>query len=127
MIEVEHYKPSTDKPGYLTFDRRATIGEVRAACDDVLRQADLYDQMESFGSFPALDEGQAWPAARWVAVFPVRGGSEGYYVHVEALAINDSNGRQTNQRQLILMGKTFEGIDTANKIANALTCAFHGD
>lgn len=55
------------------------------------------------------------PDYHWIACFPVTGGSEGWYVHVE-LIIGD-------RHRLLFLGKTFQGIGRAAEIATA--CARH--
>ncbi|MFA5186771.1 MAG: hypothetical protein WC551_09865 [Patescibacteria group bacterium] len=61
-----------------------------------------------------------WPLdARWIAVFVVQGGSEGFYVHVEAFMSNRPI------ICLIFLGKTLQegkaGREHALKLAHALT------
>lgn len=58
-------------------------------------------------------EGGSWPLNARIACFAVTGGSEGHYVHVDALS-SDGN------RNLIL-GKTFLGFDHALELAGALS------
>lgn len=48
-------------------------------------------------------KGACWPdftMTRWIAVYPVRGGSEGWYVHVDALLSDD-------KRKLLFLAKTW--------------------
>jgi hypothetical protein len=60
--------------------------------------------------------GALWPLhANWIAVFAVTGGSEGHYVHVEAIHSH------TNTRQLLFLAKTFRGFDHAMRIVAALS------
>ena len=56
--------------------------------------------------------------SHWIAVFPITGGSEGHYIHVEAIARDGS-------RQLLYLGKTFKGMDHAWQIARKLGDLLH--
>lgn len=84
--------------------------------EQALRERGLYPD-EYFSC--ELKNDALWPEYRWLACYAVRGGSEGYYVHVDAI---DS---KTGSRQLILLGKTLQwgatGRQYINSIANALT------
>ena len=53
---------------------------------------------------------------RWLAVFPVTGGSEGHYVHVDLIGEKDG---QIWTLPLFL-GKTFNGLDHAIEMAGIL-------
>ena len=129
MIDLELYKPHPEKPGYLQFDRMATTNEVADQCTEALKAADLYDELESFGTFADyLPEQKTWPRARWVACFPVEGSNEGHYIHVEATALMEDRGgrlRQTDKRRLMICGKTFGGLEHAISVAATLTRAFY--
>ncbi len=60
-----------------------------------------------------------WPLdARWIAVFPVTGGSEGHYVHVDAID-------QAGQRNGLYLIKTFRGLAHAWQIAQRLGDLLH--
>jgi hypothetical protein len=67
---------------------------------------------ESFGIFPTVARGREWPEGRTV-VFPVTGGSEGHYVHVE---VQTGDGRC----ELMILGKGFAGPDAAWALARRL-------
>lgn len=55
-----------------------------------------------------------WPLDyHWIAVFAVTGGSEGHYVHVEAIT--------GEKRELLFLGKTFRGMDNALAAVALLT------
>lgn len=61
-----------------------------------------------------------WPARyRWIAVFAVTGGSEGYYVHIDAIVSHDGGRRE--ERTPLGLAKTFSGMEHALKIASAAT------
>jgi hypothetical protein len=57
------------------------------------------------------------PEFRWIAVYYVRGGSEGYYVHVES--------RQDGKSEMLFLGKTlcegWAGISWAEKMVCAIS------
>lgn len=63
------------------------------------------------------DKHSLWPCMDRIAVFAVEGGSEGYYIHVDAITADGAHN--------IFLGKTLqegrEGRDHALKLANALT------
>lgn len=54
-----------------------------------------------------------FPEHRWIACFAVTGDSEGHYIHVEVV--------KDDSRELIFLGKTFQGMEHAYRIA--LVCA----
>jgi hypothetical protein len=65
---------------------------------------------------------------RWIACFAVRGGSEGWYVHVETVRSAWLAGTEptvTTEEAKVLdtvfLAKTFAGWDTANTLVCALT------
>ncbi len=58
-----------------------------------------------------------WPIrARWIAVYAVTGGSEGHYVHVDAIEDTET-GRTCSG---LFLAKTFRGYDHACEIARVL-------
>ncbi|NCA72563.1 MAG: hypothetical protein EOM91_21390 [Sphingobacteriia bacterium] len=125
-IELELWKPNPDKPGYCMFERMATVGEVRDRCIEALDQAGLEEDIEGLSIMQPYSRLDDWPRSRFVACFAVRGSSEGHYVHVEAVALTLGEYRnQTNERRLVLLCKTFSGVDRALAVAAALTRAFY--
>lgn len=50
---------------------------------------------------------------RWIACFPVTGGSEGHYIHVDLIL-------QDDKRLNVFLGKTFQGLGHAIEIAAKL-------
>lgn len=61
---------------------------------------------------------------RWIACYPVTGGSEGHYIHIDFLCEDmDAHGRGTGKWKTVrlALGKTFRGMDHAAAIA--LRCA----
>jgi len=51
---------------------------------------------------------------RWIACYPVTGGSEGHYVHVEFIV---DNGKAGLEHVRLALGKTFKGFDHAAEMA----------
>jgi hypothetical protein len=99
------------------------VGQVREA----LEAAGLAEALDYFDIVPELAAWGPWPRCRWATVFVVPGGSEGHYIHVEATALRDDSGGYGDARRLVILGKTFEGLDRALEIAAALTRALHRD
>ena len=56
---------------------------------------------------------------RWIAVFPVTGGNEGHYVHVEIIYDTDEY-REGHNTACLFLCKTFNGLDSAIAISAAL-------
>jgi len=69
-------------------------------------QGKIFETMES-GSY------------RWIACFAVTGGSEGHYIHIDAVSGYD--GDNAGVCLHLLTGKTFLGLDHAIKIASRCT------
>ena len=105
----------------LVLDNRS----VKEVIDDVnamIKASGLMPDGEEFGcsSYPQ-PETRMWPMAdentltRWVACFPVRGGSEAYWVHIHQIIEH----RHTMQREAPLMAleKVWEW-ETATKMAS---------
>jgi hypothetical protein len=64
--------------------------------------------------FSPMREVSHWPMNyHWISVFAVTGGSEGHYVHVEAIT--------GDVRELLFLGKTFRGMDNALHAVSLLT------
>jgi hypothetical protein len=57
----------------------------------------------------ATDE--VWKDARWVAVYWVEGGSEGYYLHIDRIVWNEE--RQVNETQTYALGKFWSKASAA--------------
>ena len=57
---------------------------------------------------------RCWPTnCNWISVFAVTGGSEGHYIHVEAIT--------DDKRELLFLGKTFQGLDHALECVKVLS------
>lgn len=59
---------------------------------------------------------------RWVSVYPVTGGSEGHYLHVELIYQRDAAGRElrSNLHVRICLVKIFGGWDAAAELAGII-------
>jgi hypothetical protein len=66
---------------------------------------------EYFSPGAAIDSARPWPQGRTV-VFPVTGGSEGWYIHVEVIGETDS--------ECVILGKTLDSADAAWTLARRL-------
>ena len=59
-----------------------------------------------------------WPTRiRWLACYAVTGGSEGHYVHIDALMVEDEGRDQHLVVRPLFLGKTFQGMAHAQAIA----------
>lgn len=110
-IDTQVWVANPDKPGYLQLERTRTIGEVyrdiRAAFGEYPEGAEEYlSVIYDFGA-PDRGTGEPWPEGR-IAVYPVTGGSEGHYVHVDVIPSSASG-----KRIPVLLAKTFAGWDAA--------------
>lgn len=123
-IEIEVWEPNPDKPGYLRFVRMKTLQEVfdeleaRLEADGLL--PDEYFSISPDYELMKGNQGKGYdeieiPERYWrVVCFAVKGTSEGYYVHVGVILVG-------GQYQNLFLGKTFQGLDYALKVANACT------
>lgn len=107
QVEIEVYKPRGDGSGYLDLVRRKTPNEVAAELGAGLKDIGLYDGFDYFGADIETRLGKTAdePTPRFarVLVYVVRGGSEGWYVHVEVLV----RSGETAEHFPIATGKTF--------------------
>lgn len=70
----------------------------------------LFDESSFYNQLQWTSPNALWPLRyRWIAVFPVTGGNEGHYVHIEVLF--------DEKRTLIGTCKTFQGWDHACQLA----------
>jgi hypothetical protein len=83
----------------------------------VLQAENLLD--DTFGLAPLIGmdseqyRNRRWPDRyQWISVFPVTGGSEGHYLHVEIIT-PPKEARGQGPREMVFLGKTFMGWDYA--------------
>lgn len=61
-----------------------------------------------------LSGNDKWPTdCKWIACYAVTGGSEGHYIHVDVIRTDQS-------RDMVFLGKTFQGMEHAQKMAARL-------
>jgi hypothetical protein len=103
-IEVMEWEPVPGKPGTSQVKRWKTVDEVFKAIEARLPEGFV----DEYFSVSHDSRGEVvWPNPyRRIVVFPVTGGSEGHYVHVEVLDM-------VGGRQCVMLLKTFEGWDSA--------------
>jgi hypothetical protein len=119
VIETDVWEADPEKKGYLKFVRLKTIEEVYKEANQFLKEQFLYDRLDYFlvsGSTNKEDKAE-FPKWRWIACYAVVGGSEGHYIHVDALTVE---GKFVQ----IFTGKTFLGMNFALEVSNALTKVF---
>jgi hypothetical protein len=110
--------------GYVVNETAKTINEVCLWAVDELKTKypDIYEQLDYFHKNYRYDgtdkKDEKWPLEyNWLSVFYVRGESEGFYFHVEAI--------EGDKRTLLLLGKTLSwSRDVAEKIQNTLARIF---
>ncbi|MBD1995369.1 hypothetical protein H6G00_01820 [Leptolyngbya sp. FACHB-541] len=66
--------------------------------------------LDGFGVAIGTGRDEMIPRHKWIACFPVTGGSEGHYIHIDLISF-DGNGNQTTKP--LFVAKTFEGWDVA--------------
>jgi hypothetical protein len=135
-IPTDCWIPNPERTGYLNYDKqrpavevleevRQHLGSLRAGADGA---TSLLDQMEYFDlalglgperTFARSAELPVFPRGRWVAVFAVRGASEGYYIHVDVVQVSTDSGLAFRMVPAFL-GKTFDA-EHAKKAVAALT------
>jgi hypothetical protein len=83
------------------------LREIRKALDKEL----LFwsEGADYFNVYPGYED-KPWPLEGWIKVFYVKGGSEGYYVHVEV------------RNELILLGKTLREGEAGRHWAEQMVC-----
>lgn len=121
VVETTVWERNPDQPpGYLRLARVKSITEVYEELRGALgcvndptigwTLPEGCDEYFVRGSIAAADT--PWPYESRICVFVVTGGSEGHYIHVEA--------HDGEQRQLLILGKTFAGWDAAWKFGQRL-------
>ena len=94
MIDLEYWAKDPEKPGYLKYTGSPTYGEVYRQLGEQLETAGMIDEYIALSSFKhSLDVNNTpFPRAggepedrRWIAVYPVQGDSEGWYIHIDII------------------------------------------
>ena len=103
----EIWGPNPEKPGYLLLVRRKRVQELWEEVKALLpfyvpEWADYFDYIGVSAASRLEDKDAVIPEYRWVSCYVVRGGSEGYYLHVDVINAED-------QRTLLFLGKTLSG------------------
>jgi hypothetical protein len=101
---------------FIEVDKRAikdVIAELNAglSADGIEAGEHLFTDMSRHDDGPTIIENY-----RWLVCYPVRGGSEGYYVHLALLI--DTPGAAAREHRLIGLAKTY-AVDNAWEIAKA--------
>ncbi|MHC4369648.1 MAG: hypothetical protein ACYSW8_18715 [Planctomycetota bacterium] len=108
--KAEDYDPT----GLLKFDRMATGLELKQVLNEALKEAGLYNKTED--GFSCWRPGELPKNVSRLACYASTGGSEGYYVAIDAL-VRSNNGSSAWSALPILYTKTFAGLDTAFECA----------
>lgn len=117
-VETTVWTNDPERPGHLKPARRKTVEEVHAEVTALVSRAEedgitVIDGADDyFDIYPGVPPAREWPEGR-ITVFPVTGGSEGHYVHVE---VQSGHG----QSELMILGKGFEGPGAAWALARRL-------
>ena len=111
-----------DEKGMCHNEKPKTMEQVYEYAVKELRKHNEPDDKWSYGPIDEYfnivhsDGRTHWPATyHWLAIFAVKGGSEGYYIHVEAIT--------GDKRELLLLGKAFGGLDVALEAVKILAHA----
>lgn len=99
-----------------------TVGEVLAYVNKWMKR--LFDNYEeSFGLAwsPREIKDEKWNdfVSRWVVVFPVTGGSEGHYIHIDTYGGYNQEGTPEKFKHIALC-KTFNGLERAQEICRVV-------
>lgn len=116
-IDVEVWEPHPEKPGYFRFVRMKTAKEVFIELKARL-EADGLIPDEYFSVRVGLDGEIPIPKDWWrVVCYALKGSSEGHYIHIGII-------RSEGQYHDLFLGKTFQGLEYALKVAGACTKCF---
>jgi hypothetical protein len=128
-IQLEHWSPDPEKPGYLKFAGTPTYREVFDRLRAALDAEELIDEYFEPATWLEKDSEdlrnaafeQPMPRVRFVQCYAVTGGSEGHYVHVdfltEPIGADGFVAGRGRKRVSFALGKTFLGWDHAWTIA----------
>jgi hypothetical protein len=126
-FEPDEWEKQEGSP-YLHKGRRKTYGELMAHVMAGLGGVEALEREPGFeycsweigtGSLKTLGPDAALPPYRWGIAWPVTGGSEGHYVHVELFCGEEQPGYGGKRVALALL-KTFGGWDAAVDLASRI-------
>lgn len=83
---LEYWTQNPEKPGYMKFERTLTYDEFEALMVPALKaepyeDASLYDYLDYLHMGPHRRDGNAIPRVNRIFISPVKGSSEGHYLH----------------------------------------------
>lgn len=118
-----------DKPYPITGLKGRPIKDILEEVNAVLKDRNIEEEETYFSEadWNLPDDRKVWPGDwRWVSCFPVRGTSEGYYIHIEIIH-QDPADRPTSdyRRRLIGMAKCWRW-ETALAMAAVAAELFEG-
>lgn len=111
-VEMDEWIPSPEPPGYLVRKRWRPLGEVGKNLNAALKSLDMLPDEYGMNLDTDMTPDTPCPEHRWIACFAVEGGSEGWYIHVDALT--------GDHRIPLFLGKTFQGMDRAYEVARTI-------
>jgi len=83
-----------------------------------------YGETSTYGPVQSVGADSPWPhRASWIAVYPVTGGSEGYYIHVDAINRGDALKPKEPIRQVLALAKCWDwdqAVRIAGRVATLL-------
>jgi hypothetical protein len=99
-------------------DRRP-VKDVLRDLNYLLAKEDLLPEEGGFSDHSDWDKEvpAIWPELYRLACFPVRGGSEGHYVHIELIIPTNESGKR--EAVCISFAKAFQGMEFAGRVAAA--------
>ena len=93
---------------------RKLLAIAKEVFEGVQFMVDEYFHLVTHKAENTMDPNAEWPDdVHCIAVFPVTGGSEGHYIHVELLRAGD-------KRTLFMLGKTFQGMGHAKAMCSQI-------
>lgn len=109
----------TDK-GYCINEKKKSVHAVFKDVNKLFHEKypGLAENMDYFQVSSENFNDHPLPDYRWLGVFYVTGGSEGHYIHVEAIGIGEP---KMDKRECLFLGKTFGGRNHAEEVVNALS------